>query len=37
LQLRLQQMHEDVHLAMLELDAEVLDVPWLWKHTYHFR
>jgi hypothetical protein len=37
LQMRLQQMHEDTHLAMLELDARVLDVPWLWKHTYYFR
>jgi hypothetical protein len=37
LQLRLQQMHEDTHLAMLELDVQVLDVPWVWKHTYYFR
>jgi hypothetical protein len=37
LQMRLQQMYEDTHLAMLELDARVLDVPWLWKHTYYFR
>lgn len=37
MQLRLQQMYEDTHQAMLELDARVLDVPWLWKHTYYFR
>jgi hypothetical protein len=37
LQMRLQQMYEDTHLAMLQLDARVLDVPWLWKHTFYFR
>lgn len=30
-------MFEDTHQAMVELGARVLDVTFLFKHTYHFR
>lgn len=37
LQLRVKQMYEDTHAAMLDLDARVLDVPFMLSRHYYFR